>query len=598
MRGPGTRTIEKAKDVRGTLRRLVNYLKPHTLALAFIAFLVVAQTLLDLLGPWLMGKAMDDYIESKQMGSFIRIALAMAGAYLGSWLVQVVQTRLMAVIGQRVLLVIRRELFEHLQSLSLAFFDRHPHGELMSRLTNDIDVLNRAISFNVVQLLSSVLTLGGILAAMFALNWKLALGSLLVFPLMVWVTLAVAKRTRAGFRQLQGHLGELNSFMEESITGQRVVQAFGQQGRALAEFDRTNGKVRDVGIRAQSFAFLVPPMMSVLSNAGVAVVAGLGGWLAVRGLATVGDIVTFITYSRRFANPLRHLADVYNSLQSGLAGAERVFQVIDEQPDLQDAPGAQPLQAIVGEVEFDHVDFGYVPDVPVLKDITLHAKPGQTIALVGPTGAGKTTMVNVLSRFYDLQGGAIRIDGQDIRTVTRDSLRRQLGVVLQDAFLFADTVMENIRYGRLGATDEEVIAAAKLANADWFIHRLPKGYQTRLSERGSNLSQGQRQLLTIARAILADPRILILDEATSSVDTRTEIQIQQALLKLMEGRTSFVIAHRLSTIRGADQLLVIRDGQIIERGTHRELLAQGGFYHDLYMSQFRGTKLAVEAAAE
>ncbi|NLS78379.1 MAG: ABC transporter ATP-binding protein [Chloroflexi bacterium] len=598
MRGPGTRTIEKAKDVRGTLRRLVNYLKPHTLALAFIAFLVVAQTLLDLLGPWLMGKAMDDYIESKQMGSFIRIALAMAGAYLGSWLVQVVQTRLMAVIGQRVLLVIRRELFEHLQSLSLAFFDRHPHGELMSRLTNDIDVLNRAISFNVVQLLSSVLTLGGILAAMFALNWKLALGSLLVFPLMVWVTLAVAKRTRAGFRQLQGHLGELNSFMEESITGQRVVQAFGQQGRALAEFDRTNGKVRDVGIRAQSFAFLVPPMMSVLSNAGVAVVAGLGGWLAVRGLATVGDIVTFITYSRRFANPLRHLADVYNSLQSGLAGAERVFQVIDEQPDLQDAPGAQPLQAIVGEVEFDHVDFGYVPDVPVLKDITLHAKPGQTIALVGPTGAGKTTMVNVLSRFYDLQGGAIRIDGQDIRTVTRDSLRRQLGVVLQDAFLFADTVMENIRYGRLGATDEEVIAAAKLANADWFIHRLPEGYQTRLSERGSNLSQGQRQLLTIARAILADPRILILDEATSSVDTRTEIQIQQALLKLMEGRTSFVIAHRLSTIRGADQLLVIRDGQIIERGTHRELLAQGGFYHDLYMSQFRGTKLAVEAAAE
>jgi len=598
MRGPGTRTIEKAKDVRGTLRRLVNYLKPHTLALAFIAFLVVAQTLLDLLGPWLMGKAMDDYIESKQMGSFIRIALAMAGAYLGSWLVQVVQTRLMAVIGQRVLLVIRRELFEHLQSLSLAFFDRHPHGELMSRLTNDIDVLNRAISFNVVQLLSSVLTLGGILAAMFALNWKLALGSLLVFPLMVWVTLAVAKRTRAGFRQLQGHLGELNSFMEESITGQRVVQAFGQQGRALAEFDRTNGKVRDVGIRAQSFAFLVPPMMSVLSNAGVAVVAGLGGWLAVRGLATVGDIVTFITYSRRFANPLRHLADVYNSLQSGLAGAERVFQVIDEQPDLQDAPGAQPLQAIVGEVEFDHVDFGYVPDVPVLKDITLHAKPGQTIALVGPTGAGKTTMVNVLSRFYDLQGGAIRIDGQDIRTVTRDSLRRQLGVVLQDAFLFADTVMENIRYGRLDATDEEVIAAAKLANADWFIHRLPEGYQTRLSERGSNLSQGQRQLLTIARAILADPRILILDEATSSVDTRTEIQIQQALLKLMEGRTSFVIAHRLSTIRGADQLLVIRDGQIIERGTHRELLAQGGFYHDLYMSQFRGTKLAVEAAAE
>ncbi len=598
MRSSGGRTIEKPKDMRGTMRRLVGYLKPHGAALAFVVVLVVLHTLLDLLGPWLMGKAVDDYIANKQMGSFARIALAMAGAYLGSWLVQVMQSRTMAAIGQRILRTVRRDLFEHVQTLSLAFFDRHPHGELMSRLTNDIDVLNRAISFNVVQLISSVLTLGGILVAMFALNAWLALGSLLVFPIMVWVTLAVAKRTRSGFRQLQSHLGDLNSLMEESITGQRVIQAFGQEKRALAEFDRINDKVRDVGVRAQSFAFLVPPIMSVLSTAGVAVAAGLGGWLAIQGRATVGDIVTFITYSRRFANPLRHLADVYNSLQSGLAGAERVFEVIDEQPDLEDAPEAQPLHSIVGEVEFDHVDFGYVPDVPVLKDISLRAEPGQTIALVGPTGAGKTTMVNVLSRFYDIQGGTIRIDGQDIRTVTKDSLRRQLGVVLQDTFLFADTVMENIRYGRLDATDEECIAAAKLANADWFIRRLPEGYQTELSERGSNLSQGQRQLLTIARAILADPRILILDEATSSVDTRTEIHIQEALLKLMEGRTSFVIAHRLSTIRNADQLLVINDGRIIERGTHEELLAARGFYHDLYMSQFRGTQVAVEAAGE
>ena len=333
---------------------------------------------------------------------------------------------------------------------------------------------------------------------------------------------------------------------------------------------------------------LIPPLMGILSNANIAVVAGLGGWMVLQGWATIGTIATFYNYSRKFAAPLRHLGNLYNQIQSALAGAERVFEVIDEQPELTDASDAAALDDVAGEVAFDHVDFSYVPGVPVIRDMSLTARPGQAIALVGPTGAGKTTMVNLLTRFYDIQGGAITIDGRDIRQVQKDSLRRQLGIVLQDTFLFSETVMENIRYGRLDASDEECIAAAKLAHADQFIRRLPQGYDTELSERGSNLSQGQRQLLAIARALLADPGVLILDEATSSVDTRTEVNIQKALLQLMEGRTSFVIAHRLSTIRDADKILVINDGEIIERGTHDELLAQGGFYYNLYMSQFKG----------
>jgi ATP-binding cassette subfamily B protein len=333
--------------------------------------------------------------------------------------------------------------------------------------------------------------------------------------------------------------------------------------------------------------------MGVMSNADIAVVAGLGGWLVLRGLATIGTIVTFVNYARRFAHPLRELAHLYNSIQSAIAGAERVFEIIDKEPELTDAQNARTLEEITGEVIFDHVGFAYVPGVPVLKDVSLTAKPGQTIALVGPTGAGKTTMVSLLTRFYDIQEGAIRVDGYDIRDLRKRHLRRQLGIVLQDTFLFSDTVMENIRYGRLDASDEECIEAAKLANADQFIRRLPEGYKTQLSERGSNLSQGQRQLLAIARAALSDPQILILDEATSSVDTRTEVRIQQALLRLMEGRTSFVIAHRLSTIRNADQVLLIDDGQIIERGSHSELLARRGFYCKLYMSQFRGQRTDV-----
>jgi ATP-binding cassette subfamily B multidrug efflux pump len=592
MPGPGGRfrgaRIEKARDVRSTLRRLLATLRPYKWALVGVLLLAIVSTLLDLLAPFLMGVAIDKFIAAGDLVGLQRIVLLMLGAYMGAWLAKVGQSTIMARVSQKSMRTLRRDLFEHLQTLSLSFFDRHPHGELMSRLTNDLDAISRVLSQNVTELFSGLLTLVGILVMMFAINFWLALGSMIVFPLMMGLVGFVGKRTRKGFREYQMRIGQLNGQLEEIFSGQRVIMAFGQEASTVARFDVANEMVRQVGIHAQTYAMLVPPLMGILSNANIAVLAGLGGWMTLQGLATVGTIATFYTYSRRFAAPLRFLGNLYNQLQAALAGAERVFEIMDTEPELSDAPDAVALDDVAGKVVFGHVDFSYVPGVPVIKDASLTARPGQTIALVGPTGAGKTTIVNLLTRFYDIDGGTIRIDGRDIRDVLKANLRRQLGIVLQDTFLFSESVMENIRYGRLDATDEEVIAAAKLANADQFIRRLPQGYDTELSERGSNLSQGQRQLLAIARAVLADPDILILDEATSSVDTRTEVRIQEALLRLMEGRTSFVIAHRLSTIRNADKILVVNGGRIIERGTHDELLAQHGFYHHLYMSQFKG----------
>jgi ATP-binding cassette subfamily B multidrug efflux pump len=581
-------TIEKARDVRGALRRLLARLRPYRLALAIVFVMVAASTLLGLAGPYLMGVAIDKFIAADDLPGLGRIVLLMLGTYLGSWLAQAIQGVIAARMSQHVMRDLRRELFDHLETLSLSFFDRRQPGELMSRLTNDLDAINRVLSQNVTALFSGLLTLVGILVMMFAINFWLALASMIVFPLMLGLVGFIGKRTRSGFREFQMRIGQMNGQLEEMFGGQRVIQAFGQEGRTLADFDAANEAVRQVGIHANSYAMMIPPLMGILSNANIAILAGLGGWMTLQGLASVGTIAAFYTYSRQFANPLRQLGDLYNQLQSALAGAERVFELLDERPELADAPDAVVLDDIAGEVVFDDVDFAYVEDVPVIKDMSLRAEPGQTIALVGPTGAGKTTMVNLMTRFYDIDDGAISIDGHDIRDVQKASLRRNLGIVLQDTFLFSESVMDNIRYGRLDATDEEVIAAAELANADQFIRRLPQGYDTPLSERGSNLSQGQRQLLAIARAVLADPSILILDEATSSVDTRTEVHIQEALLRLMEGRTSFVIAHRLSTVRNADEILVVNDGEIIERGTHEDLLAQRGFYHNLYMSQFKG----------
>ena len=586
--GRGGHRIEKAKDVRGALLRLTMYLRPFTGTLLLVFVLVVIGTLLIILVPYLLGVAIDDYIANQDLPGLLRIILFMLGAYLGQWFIQTAQNYLMAAVSQRALRDLRRDLFEHLQTLSLSFFDHHPHGELMSRLTNDVDAINIAVSENLTQMLSSLFTLGGIMVVMFTINGWLALGTLTILPMMVGLVWFMGKRTRSGYRKLQQELGRLNGIMEETFSGERVVLAYGQQQSALEKFEASNTAVRDYGIKAQIYPMLIGPLTGIMSNANIAVVAGLGGWLALQGLASVGNIATFISYSRKFAGPLRQLGNLYNQIQAALAGAERVFEIIDREPKLKDLPHAISLADIEGAVRFEQVNFSYEPGNPVIKEMSLSAAPGQTIALVGPTGAGKTTIINLLTRFYDIESGAITIDGTDIRQVQKASLRGQLGIVLQDTFLFSTSVMDNIRYGRLDATDEEVIAAARLANADHFIRHLPQGYETELSERGSNLSLGQRQLLSIARAVLADPRILILDEATSSVDTRTEAHIQEALLKLMAGRTSFVIAHRLSTIRDADKVLVINEGRIIERGTHERLLAQRGFYYNLYMSQFKG----------
>jgi len=584
--------VERAKDPTATLFRLVRYLFTSKWRLILIGVFVVLGSVTSLLGPYFVGVAVDSYIRTGNIPGLYGLVLQLLGIYLTGYAAQSLQAALMARISQKALRQLRKDLFEHLQTLSLSFFDRRTHGEMMSRLTNDIDAINVALSMSFTQLIGSFLSIFGILIAMFALNIWLTLGSLVVIPLMVFVTVIIGSRTLSGFRNLQNRLGRLNSTMEETISGERVVQAFSRQDTVLRDFDEANTAVRDLAIRANAYALVTMPIVHVMSSIGIAVVAGLGGWMAIQGTVTIGVITSFMFYVRNFSMPLQQLANLYNSIQTALAGAERIFEIIDEKPQITDKPEAVSLKAIKGDVVFDHVDFCYTEKVPILKDMSFHAEPGQMIAFVGPTGAGKTTMVNVLGRFYDIQGGSIRIDGVDIRDVTKDSMRRQLGTVLQDNFLFADTVMENIRYGNLEATDKDCILAAKLANADQFITRLPEGYKTMLTERGSNLSQGQRQLLAIARAVIADPKILILDEATSSVDTRTEIRIQEALLKLMEGRTSFVIAHRLSTIRKADQVLVIRDGKIVERGNHESLLDQRGFYYHLYMSQFRGTNEA------
>jgi ATP-binding cassette subfamily B protein len=550
--------------------------------------LVFVYILLGLLEPYLIGRAIDLYISTRQINGLSGLAILLLVVYLFDNGFQAASSWIMARISQDALRRLRRDLFEHLQNLSIAFFDSHTAGELMSRLTNDIDAINQAVSQNVVSLVASVLSLVGIVIAMFVLNTWLALSALLVVPIMFWFTQFVARYTRKGFRDLQKELGEINSVMEESISGQRVVKAFRRSDLAIERFRASNQKVYQAGVYANTYALMLMPLTNVLGNFFVIVLVGLGGYLALQNLVTVGMIATFIAYAQNFIQPLRQLANMYNAIQAALAGAERVFEIIDTPTEVDNASDA-PLPAPVrGEVHFENVRFGYLPDQPIIKNISLEAKAGQTIALVGPTGAGKTTIINLLTRFYEVNEGRITIDGRDIRNVSKADLRQKLGIVLQDTFLFADTVMENIRYGRLDATDEECIEAAKLADADHFIRQLPQGYQTKLSERASNLSQGQRQLLSIARAILADPSILILDEATSSVDTRTEARIQKALLRLMEGRTSFVIAHRLSTIRDADNVIVINNGEIVEQGTHRQLLAARGFFHHLYMSQFRG----------
>ncbi len=585
--------VERAKDTRGTIRRIWGYLQQQRTALLLTAALVTGSTLLNLLGPYLLSRAIDRYIGSGDLPGLARLCLLMLGVYASSSLLTWLQSFVMAGAAGRTVRDIRADLFARTQTLPLRFFDRRAHGDLMSRLTNDVENINLVLTDSATQLVSGVLGMIGVAAVMFWLNPTLALVSIATISVLtLTLTRWIASRTRDGFRAQQAALGSLNGLIEETISGQLVVKAYGREGATIAQFDSANAEVRVAATRAQTLAGYMGPLLNMTGNIGLAIVAGTGGWLAVRGLATVGTIAAFITYTRQFSRPLTDIATLYNTIQSAVAGAERVFAIIDEEPEI-DAPTstADPAR-LAGLVVFDRVSFGYDPGVPVLRDVSLTAQPGQLIALIGPTGAGKTTVVNLLTRFYEIDSGQITIDGRDLRTIPKDELRRQLGIVLQDTYLFSGTVADNIRYGRLDATDEEVIAAATLANADGFIRRLPRGYATPLSERASNLSQGQRQLLAIARAVLADPAILILDEATSSVDTRTERQIQEAMLRLMAGRTSFVIAHRLSTIRDADQILVVHGGTIIERGTHDDLLAQNGFYATLYANQFRATASA------
>ena len=587
--------IEKAKNPNGALTRLLPYLGRFRLSLIGVIVCVVIYSLLGLAGPYLMGRVIDQHIVPKRVDGLLQIVLLMMTVYVLGNLIQAISGWVMAAVSQRALKALRTDLFAHLQSMPIQFFDRHPAGELMSRLTNDIDAINQAVSQNVTTLLASVLSMVGILITMFALDVWLALASLLVVPIMLWFTNFVARYTRKGFRDLQKQLGGLTGIMEEAISGQRVIKAFRRNGSVIDAFRERNNVVFAAGVYANSYALLLMPLTAVLGNFFVIVLAGLGGWLALQGLVSVGIIATFISYGQNFISPLRQLANMYNAIQAALAGAERVFEIMDTPSEVDivsvGAGQSKTHKVIEGRVCFDRVDFEYEAGTPIIKDMSLEAKAGETIALVGPTGAGKTTIINLLTRFYEIKSGSITIDDTDIRDMNKADLRRQLGLVLQDTFLFEGSVLDNIRFGRLDATDEECIQAASMADADHFIRQLPQGYTTRLSERAGNLSQGQRQLLSISRAILADPRILILDEATSSVDTRTEAHIQKALLRLMQGRTSFVIAHRLSTIRDADQVLVIDHGQIIEQGTHQSLLDQRGFYHHLYVSQFKGQSI-------
>lgn len=581
---------EKPRDRKAVIKRLWPYMARKKGALAVSALLVALSSSLMLAGPLLIGIAIDRYIIPGDYKGLLGITLLMAMLYIlgaaATWL----QNYVIIGMAQEAVRNIRLDVFERLQELPLKFFDSRQHGDVMSRLTNDVENISSTLNTSITQIASSVLMLAGTIAMMLYLSPLLTLLTLTIVPLMLYTTETIAKATKERFLEQQRAIGELNGYIEESISGIKAVKVFTREREGLEAFEKGNSRLRDCAIPAQIFSGVIPPLMNLLNNMGFAIVAGAGGYLAVKGTITVGVIASFINYSRQFSRPLNELANQFNTFQTAIAGAERVFEIADEQPETKDAPDAIRLENVKGEVILEGVTFGYEEGQSVLKDISMHVPPGRSVALVGPTGAGKTTIVNLLTRFYDVSEGRILIDGIDIRNISRDSLRSSLGIVLQDTYLFSGTVMDNIRYGRLDATDEEVELAARLSNAHCFIRRLPQRYDTILSEDGSNLSQGQKQLIAIARAVLADPAILILDEATSSVDTRTEMHIQEAMLKLMKNRTSFVIAHRLGTIKNADTILVINGGEIIERGSHEELLRKGGFYHDLYNSQFRRTK--------
>ncbi|WP_195517202.1 ABC transporter ATP-binding protein [Paraclostridium bifermentans] len=583
---------EKIKDIKGTIKRLLGYLIEKKFNIFIVFILCFVTTLISILGTRLNGYTIDKFIETGDMKGLAFICIILVLMYLVNIFSTYYQNIVMVKISQRVSAKIRKELFTALQKLPLKYFDNNSSGDLMSRLTNDVDNINTTLSQSVTQLFSGIINVVGMLIAMLLLSPILTLIGMITVPLTFIATKTLAKKTQSFFVKQQRELGNLNGYIEEMVSGQKVVLLFSEEEKVKEEFSEINERLTKSAIIAQGVSSFMGPINNFINNISYLIISVVGGYLILKGSGiTVGIVFSFLLYMRNFTRPINEIMNLFNTIQGALAGAERVFEVIDEEKE-KDKDNAVNIDNIEGHVELRGVTFSYSNGKEILKNVSLEAKKGEVIAIVGPTGAGKTTIVNLLTKFYDIDSGEILIDGKNIDEITRESLRKTVAMVLQDTYLFSETVSENIRYGRLDASDEEVIEAAKMADAHHFIKQLPQGYDTVLSDNGGNLSQGQRQLLAIARAILSNASILILDEATSSIDTRTEVLIQNAMLKLMEGKTTFVIAHRLSTIRNADKILALKDGEIIESGTHDELLAKEGFYANLYNSQFKnGTEI-------
>ena len=599
MGGRGQMPVEKAKDFKGSIGKLFAYMKQYHAAVAVVILCAIASTVFSVIGPDILGKAtteLSNGLLAKIQGTgsidFTKIGqilLFVLGLYLLSTLFSFVQGWLMTGVTQKVCYRMRKDISEKIDRMPMAYFESRTYGEVLSRITNDVDTLGQSLNQSITQIITSVATMVGVLVMMLRISPLMTLIAVVILPISVTLISLVVKKSQKYFKQQQEYLGHINGQVEETYAGHTVIQAYNKEKDMVQQFQETNDTLYHSAWKSQFLSGLMQPIMMFVGNLGYAAVALSGGLLAIRGTITIGDIQAFIQYVKNFTQPMQQIAQVLNQVQSMAAASERVFEFLEEAEEVQTAEHPLELANVEGNVDFQHVSFGYQPEQCVIHDFSAKVKSGQKIAIVGPTGAGKTTMGKLLMRFYDVSGGAILLDGHDVRDFDRHKLRESFGMVLQDTWLFQGTIMENIRYGRLDATDEEVIAAAKAAHADSFIRQLPDGYQMELNEDASNVSQGQKQLLTIARAILADNRVMILDEATSSVDTRTEILIQKAMDHLMEGRTSFIIAHRLSTIRNADMILVMKDGDIIEQGTHEELLEKNGFYADLYRSQFAQT---------
>lgn len=576
---------KKPQNMSTTLRRIWGYMAKEKALFILVMVMLIMSSVLSLIGPYLMGVAVDDVIAGSGGKELFIMLLWLTLIYLAQSGAIFFQNYWMIGIAQNVVFVMRNQLFSHLQKLPISFYQKRQHGELMSRLTNDMENVSRTLNSAIIQVVTSTLTIIGTIIVMLWLSPLLTVLTLLIVPAlfagMKWIT----NRTGKYFKEQQKTLGDMNGYIEEAISGQKIIKMYSQERRVIEEFEEKNEALRTSSYWAQSYSGLIPKLMNMLNNISFTIIVGVGGVLALKGAVSIGVIVTFTTYARQFTRPLNDLANQFNMILSAVAGAERVFQIMDEEMEAKDESEAREIATLKGEIAFEHVSFSYDQELATLRDVSFHASPGEMVALVGPTGAGKTTIISLLSRFYDADDGVILVDGLDIKKIKRESLRQQMAFVLQDSVLFRTTVRENIRYGNLKATDDEVVEASKRANAHDFIMKLPKGYDTVLSTEGSDLSHGQRQLLSIARAMLADPALLILDEATSSIDTITELKISEALKTLMAGRTSFVIAHRLNTIQNADLIIVLKDGEVIEKGTDQELIERKGFYADLVHAQ-------------